>query len=89
MVHEGEIPAYQVGDKWLRVRWVEVVRWIRSQRVVPKNAAQAERVRRRVDEILERERNTVWHPCPHCSRELRTERGLERHIAIKHLDAAP
>ena len=59
LVHEGEIPAYQVGDKWLRVRWVEVVHWIRSQRVVPRNAAQAERIRRRVDEVLERERNTV------------------------------
>ena len=45
----GELPVYQVGA-WLRVRWVEVIRWICSQRVPTTSHA-----RQRVAEVLERE----------------------------------
>lgn len=41
-INSGELPAYRMGERWLRVSWAEVERWIRSKQVVPKNVAEAE-----------------------------------------------
>ena len=48
-VKGGELPVYQIGA-WPRVRWVDVIRWICSQRAPVTSHAQG-----RVAEILERE----------------------------------
>lgn len=54
-VDEGELRAYKLGER-LYVKWTEVRAWVDSQRVVPKTEAAREHARRRVEEILARER---------------------------------
>ena len=48
---ERRLAVYQIGDRWQRVLWSEVVAWVRSTHVRPTDAA-AERVAR----VLARER---------------------------------
>ena len=46
----GEIPTYQVGSRWKRVIWSEVLAWLRTKRVRP-----SDQVGERVAAVLERE----------------------------------
>lgn len=49
-VNAGELPGYQLGTKWVRVYWPEVLAWVRSHRVAPTSHARA-----RLAEVLARE----------------------------------
>ena len=51
-IREGRLPAYQRGKRWLLVYEPELIAHLRSMRVTPANAEQAEHVRRRVLEII-------------------------------------
>lgn len=53
-VKDGELAAYQIGDRWYRVRPEAVEAWIRSKRVPTPSAL----VEARVLRVLERERTT-------------------------------
>ena len=48
-IQRGDLPSYRVGCRWRRVRWSEVLDWMRSCRVEPTETAEV-----RVAEILER-----------------------------------
>ena len=36
-VRKGELHAYRLGDRWIRLNWPEVVAWIKSHRISPKS----------------------------------------------------
>jgi excisionase family DNA binding protein len=46
-VQAGELPAYRLGDRNVRVLWGDVVRWLRAHRVPA-----SDHTRERVAEIL-------------------------------------
>ena len=52
-IREGRLAAYQRGTRWMWVYEPELIAHLRSTRVTPANAEQAEQVRRRVLEIME------------------------------------
>jgi hypothetical protein len=51
-IREGRLAAYQRGKRWLLVYEPELIAHLRSMRVTPANAGQAEQARRRVLEIM-------------------------------------
>ncbi len=53
-IRAGRLPAYQRGKRWMLVFEPELVAHLRSMRVTPANAGQAEQVRLRVAEIMKR-----------------------------------
>jgi excisionase family DNA binding protein len=53
-IREGRLPAYRRGKRWLLIYEPELIVHLRSMRVTPASAEQAEYARRRVGEIMER-----------------------------------
>ena len=53
-IRQGRLPAYQRGKRWQLVYEPELIAHLRSMRVTPANAEQAEQARRRVLEIMKR-----------------------------------
>ncbi len=51
-IREGRLPAFQRGTRWMWVYEPELIAHLRSMRVTPANADQAEQARRRVLEIM-------------------------------------
>jgi len=51
-IREGRLPAYQRGKRWVLVYEPELIAHLRSMRVTPANAEQADYARRRVLEIM-------------------------------------
>ncbi len=52
-IRAGRLPAYRRGKRWLLIYEPELIAHLRSMRVTPASAEQAEQARRRVREILE------------------------------------
>ena len=57
----GNLPAYRLGDRWLRVRWGDVVALLEARRVTPRAAARRAAIEERVADVIGRE-ETVKHP---------------------------
>ena len=51
-IREGRVPAYKRGKRWMLVFEPELIAHLRSMRVTPARAGQAEQVRLRVAEIM-------------------------------------
>jgi excisionase family DNA binding protein len=52
-IRSGRLSGYRKGQRWVRVSESELIAHLRSHRVKPASAEQAEYARRRVAEIME------------------------------------